>query len=243
MKQHQGKQSTERFGLGVDMDNDGVFNELTAGDITAVTIFQAALPAPRTRFRTHPAAVQAAKEGEAVFSAIGCGRCHVPELELESRTFSEPSPFNPPGNMIPDDVSKPFEFDLVKTSASSMVRPSGGGRIAVRAFTDLKRHNLNDSQLHHFDNEQVPQGTLAGFAPASDFTMTPPPRPTGQFLTRKLWDVGNSAPYGHRGDLTTLTEAIWFHGGDARQEREAFLALPERQQAELIEFLKCLVVE
>jgi len=112
----------------------------------------------------------------------------------------------------------------------------------VRAFTDLKRHELNDGDYSHFANEQVPQGKLNGFAPASSFTLPPPPRPTSQFLTRKLWDAGNSAPYGHRGDLTTLTEAIFQHGGEGRASREAFFALPPDDQSAIIEFLKTLQV-
>jgi hypothetical protein len=78
---------------------------------------------------------------------------------------------------------------------------------------------------------------INGFAPASDFTLAPYPRPTRQFLTRKLWDVGNSAPYGHRGDLTTITEAIYWHGGEARAARDAFFALPQLSQGSLVEFL------
>jgi CxxC motif-containing protein (DUF1111 family) len=112
----------------------------------------------------------------------------------------------------------------------------------VRAFTDLKRHDLNDAELHHFDNERVPQGQLNGFADAADFTIPPAARSTGAFLSRKLWDVGNSDPYGHRGDLTTLTEAIWFHGGEARAERDFYFALPQARQDEVIEFLKSMVV-
>ena len=46
MNQHHGMQAVERFGSGTDPDQDGVTNELLIGDITAVTIFQAALPAP-----------------------------------------------------------------------------------------------------------------------------------------------------------------------------------------------------
>jgi hypothetical protein len=41
--QHHGMQSTERFGVDTDPDGDGVKNELTRGDITAVSVFQAAL--------------------------------------------------------------------------------------------------------------------------------------------------------------------------------------------------------
>lgn len=64
--------------------------------------------------------------------------------------------------------------------------------------------------------------------------------PTSQFLTRKLWDVGNSAPYGHRGDLTTITEAIEVHGGEARSSRDAFMALSRSERNEVVEFLKSL---
>jgi hypothetical protein len=65
---------------------------------------------------------------------------------------------------------------------------------------------------------------------------------TRQFLTRKLWDVGNSAPYGHRGDLTTITAAILAHGGEGRAARDRFASLSRERQAELVEFLKSLQV-
>ena len=242
MNHHHGMQSVERFGLDTDPDNDGIANELSVGDMTAVTLFQAALPAPRPA-QTHNARVaRAIRNGETVFGEIGCGRCHRPELVLESHVFSEPNPFNPPGNLRPENTSQLFEFDLVRTSNSPFVRPLGHGRIVVRAFTDLKRHDLNDPELNHFQNEQVPQGKLNGFDDPADFTIPPGPRPTSEFLSRKLWDVGNSDPYGHRGDLTTLTEAIWFHGGEARGERDSFFTLPADQQGEVIEFLKSMVV-
>ncbi len=243
MNHHHGMQSTERFGQGVDHDGDGVLNELTVGDITAVTIFQAALRAPRPARRNNDRAMAAIRNGERIFKSIGCDGCHVSELVLESRYFSEPNPYNPPGNLRPEETHELFEFDLVATSASPFVKPAANGRVVVRAFTDLKRHNLNDAEFDHFDNEQVPQGSLAGFDDASQFTVAPAPRPTGEFLTRKLWDVGNSDPYGHRGDLTTLTEAIWFHGGEARGERDAFFALPQQRQDQVIEFLKSMVVQ
>lgn len=112
----------------------------------------------------------------------------------------------------------------------------------MRALTDLKRHDLSDDELDHFANEQVPQGSLVGFADPDEFTIPPAPRPTREFLTRKLWDAGNTDPYGHRGDLTTLTEAIHFHGGDARAERDAYFDSTAPDQAAVIEYLKTLVV-
>ena len=66
--------------------------------------------------------------------------------------------------------------------------------------------------------------------------------PIDQFFTRKLWDVGNTAPYGHRGDLTTITEAILHHAGEARPQRERFATLSVESQNEIVEFLKQLQV-
>ena len=55
--------------------------------------------------------------------------------------------------------------------------------------------------------------------------------------------VGSTAPYGHRGDLGTLAEAIAHHGGEAAAVRDAFDALPEADRAAIIEFLKSLRIE
>ncbi len=241
MNHHHGMQSVERFGAGNDADDDGVIDELTVGDMTAVTLFQAALPAPGPAHPQNAAVSKAIRHGELTFREINCSRCHRQELVLVNREFSEPNPFNPPGNLQEQDTMNTFEFDLVQSSHSPFVKWDGG-KVVVKAFTDLKRHNLNDAEFNHFDNEQVPQGLLTGFASPAQFTVAPKIRPTGDFLTRKLWDAGNSDPYGHRGDLSTLTEAIWFHGGEARGERDAFFALPDVRQAELIEFLKSMVV-
>ncbi len=49
-------------------------------------------------------------------------------------------------------------------------------------------------------------------------------------------------PYGHRGDLTTVTEAIYFHGGAARASRDAFFAASQDDQDAVVEFLKSLQV-
>jgi hypothetical protein len=247
MNHHHGIQSVERFGLDTDPDGDGVTNELTIGEITAVTIFKAALNTPGRCIP--PEYADDIEAGERIFAAIGCTTCHVPAMTLKSRFFNEPNPFNPGGNIDPPfgnlqlaDVAKPFSFDMTRQGPAPRLEPGPNGSAVVRAFTDLKRHNLNDEQLRHFANERVPQGRLNGFAPASDFTIPPPPRPLEEFLTRKLWDVGNTAPFGHRGDLTTLTEAIYYHGGAARASRDAFFSLAPVDQDRIIAFLKSMQV-
>lgn len=242
MNHHHGIQTVERFGEGTDPDMDGVVNELTVGDVTAVTIYQAALNVPGRVVARHPAVRRAARLGERIFDEVGCTSCHVPAFVLESRDFTEPNPFNPPGNLRPADVPRSFSFDMTFDGERPGLERLPHGKAIVRPFTDLKRHDLNDAELDHFANEQLPQGTLNGFAPASDFTIPPRPRPTREFLTRKLWDAGNSAPYGHRGDLTTMTEAIYFHGGEARASRDAFFALSRAQRDAVIEFLLTLQV-
>ncbi len=242
MNHHHGMQTVERFGAGVDADQDEVFDELSIGDVTAATIFQAALGTPGRRFPKSDRVRRAIHKGESLFDSIGCASCHVPSFVLADSRFTEPNPFNPPGNLRPKDVTRSFSFDMTYEGEGPRLERLSHGKALIRPFTDLKRHNLNDGDFQHFGNEQVAQGPITGFAPASDFTVPSRPRPTAEFLTRKLWDVGNSAPYGHRGDLTTITEAILFHGGDARSSRDAFDALEESEKDAVIEFLRSLQV-
>lgn len=237
MNHHHGIQSVERFGSG-DPDQDGVSGELSVGDVTANAIYQAALAVPGRVVPASAEARAAVARGQAVFASIGCTECHIPAMTVATKYFSEPNPYNPPGNLRPEDVPAPFVYDMTKEGEAPRVEPAPGGGIVVRAFTDLKRHDLNDAELRHFANEQVPQGKLNGFAPPGDFTVPPTPRPTGEFLTRKLWDVGNSDPYGHRGDLTTMTEAIYYHGGESRVQRDAFMALAPADRSAVIEYLR-----
>jgi HD-like signal output (HDOD) protein len=61
-----------------------------------------------------------------------------------------------------------------------------------------------------------------------------------QFLTARLWDVGNSAPYGHRGDLGTIFEAITSHGGEASTSEAQYEALSASDQSSVVAFLKTL---
>lgn len=225
MNHHHGMQSVERFGPG-DFDQDGVEDELTVGDITAATLWQAALGTPGQVIPSDGNVARAIIRGENTFEAVGCAGCHMPSLMLDSPEFSEPSPFNPAGNLQVIDVPEPYTFDMTVEGFKPRPERTHDGRVIVRAYTDLKRHNLCDDDYNHYCNEQVEQDGI----------------PTEMFLTRKLWDVGNTAPYGHRGDLTTITEAIWYHGGEARTSRDAFFNLPDSQQAEVIEFLKSLQI-
>lgn len=240
---HHGMQAEERFdlnpdkGFDADYDKDGFERELTVGDITATVLWQASLAVPGRLLPKDPRQRLAIARGEALFDAIGCTSCHVPELALDDAHFVEPNPFNPAGTCSDSDLCPAFELDLIKEGEAPHLEAAPQGGAIVRAYTDLKRHDLCDPEDHpdairFFCNEQLAQGRPdQDGRPGTEF-----------FITRKLWDVGNSAPYGHRGDLTTLTEAILAHGGEGRKSRDIFARLPVHHQRSIVKFLKTLQV-
>lgn len=229
LNQHHGIQSDERFGwarTGVhDFDGDGIDNEFSIGQVSALVAFQAALPAPRRMEYGNANDDAMAAFGEQKFRTIGCGICHVPALPLRSLWFFEPSPYNRPGTAVPNDVGGQIAIPIRAENKTGIYRGEDGN-IYVAAFTDLKRHVICDADDMHFCNEERPQ----------DFV------PTNQFLSAKLWDAGTSAPYGHRGDLTTLSEAILHHSGEAKSVINEFLSLSNEEKTAIILFLRSLKV-
>jgi hypothetical protein len=237
MNHHHGMQAEERFDLiperGVDFDQDGIATELTLGDITASTIWQASLGVPGQVLPADPAERAVVERGEELFDTVGCTSCHIPELQLESNLFTEPNPYNPAGTFTSD--TPVFSFDLTSQGEGPFLESNGAGGAIVRAYTDLKRHNLCDAPDHpepirYYCNEQLAQNR-----PEQDGNPG-----TEYFLTRRLWDVGNSSPYGHTGQLSTITEAILAHGGEGRVSRDAFAGLPFDDQVAVVQFLKSL---
>lgn len=242
MNHHHGMQAEERFdlnpakGFDPDYDADGYQRELTIGDQTAVSLYQAQLSTPGQVFKDGNEK-KVAEAGEQVFNDVGCNSCHVSEMVLSSRDFVEPDPRNPPGTCSSAAEGCP-DYSFNMTNAGDMPRLKKGpkGTAIVRAYTDLKRHNLCDDEgpgaIRWFCNEELSQGRAdQDGKPGAEF-----------FLTRKLWDVGNTAPYGHRGDVSTITEAILLHGGEGRTSRDAFEESSGDDQKALVTFLKTLQI-
>ena len=228
--QHQGMQSTERFGIGMDPDGDGVTDELTRADITACTLFQATLPAPRRAWPRDPAAQRAAHEGEELFRQIGCAGCHIPALPLDKRgwIYTEPNPYNPVGNLRSGDASA-LSVGLADDELPQPRLKPANGTVMVPLYTDFKVHDIcagpNDPNGEVLDANQ-PVGSVAFFAG------------NAKFLTRRLWAVGSKPNYFHHGQFTTIREAILAHAGEALASREAFSALSAYGQGAVVEFLK-----
>jgi hypothetical protein len=140
---HLGFQSTERFGTGTDPDGDGFQDELTRADVTAASLFQAALAVPGRVIPNDPVIERAVSTGERRFSEIGCAACHRASLPLDDRgwIFSEPNPFNPTGNLRPGDAP-PVSVDLTSSTLPGPRLKPRGGVVHVPAFTDLKLHDI-----------------------------------------------------------------------------------------------------
>jgi len=231
--QHHGIQSTERFGLDTDPDGDGVTNEMTRDQVTAVTLFQAAMQVPGRVIPRHPAIEQAVLRGEAAFERIGCATCHVPRMPLDRQgwIFVEPNPFNPPGNLRTGETSE-VKLDLSSDALPApRLKPDASGTVWVEAYTDFKLHDICDTGEKEPLDQNAAQWNAARLKDGNC-----------RFLTKRLWGAANEPPFFHHGLFTTLRRSVLAHAGEARESRRAFEALPTRDQDSLIEFLKTLQV-
>lgn len=227
---HMGMQAEERYGIRWtgerDFDGDGYPDELTPGDVTAMVVFQATLPAP-TRLEPEDASWRAAAaEGEALFDTFACSACHRTSLPLSSAVFLDPSLFDLAGTLRPDDVAAPVSVDLELLAWMEGLERDENGDILVPLFGDLKRHRIADGEVDTLGNELLSQRFVE----------------PDVFITAELWGVGSTAPYGHRNDLTTLDEVIRAHGGEARAARDLYVAAEDDERSAIIAFLRTLVI-
>jgi len=231
---HHGIQSEERFGVGVDADGDGVVNELTRADVTAVTLYQATLPVPGLVISRDPDVRKAVFAGRRRFRDVGCVACHVPQLPLRAGgwIFSEPNPYNPVGNAQPGEVAPLFVDLTSRALPPPRLRPVNGV-VYVPAYTDLRLHDItrgpDDPDREPLDMNEA-AGSPAFFAGNS------------RFITRKLWGIANQHSFGHHGQYSTLREAVLAHAGEADDSRRRFESLSDSDQAAVIEFLKSLQI-
>ena len=245
MNHHHGMQAEERFGLHTDPDGDGVPNELTVADITAISLFQATMAVPGRVIADDPAVEHAILNGEQLFTQVGCSSCHTNALPLDRQgwLYSEPSPYNPSGNLQVGPSNYPFTAPLLtvdltgKDLPQPRLHPNERGVILVPAYTDLKLHDISATSEPATDSECEPldQNQTAG---SPEFFAG-----NCKFITRKLWGFYNQGgAFMHHGKFTTAREAIEAHNGEALAQRKAFDGLSPQQQNELIEFLKSLQV-
>jgi CxxC motif-containing protein (DUF1111 family) len=155
-------------------------------------------PPPRRNFDNADAIA-----GMAIFAAIGCNRCHIP--------------------------------NLVTSTAAEMPELRG---INIQPFTDLLLHDMGDGLA---DDAPVEEGSATGH----------------EWRTAPLWGNGtgtavlypaidafdpNGHPppggvYLHDGRARSITEAVLWHGGEAKPMHDAFVQLSATARAQLLAYV------
>jgi len=255
-----GMQGVELVGAGVDGDGDGVADELSVGDVTALALYQASQPRPVTKLELASLGLMALTDAEKasinrgtrVFSDMQCDTCHKPQMKISNPIFSEPSqmpeyrdakfPSGADPVSLGIDPAHPITFDLTKDTPENVLTKAscdtckvlGDRTVHLGAF---KKDSLGRAVINLYgDLKRHDMGP--GLAEAVDEVGTG----ASVFLTRTLWGVGSTAPYLHDGRASTLTEAIIEHGGEATAARDAFTTAPSKDQADLIAFLNNLIL-
>jgi len=192
-------------------------------------LWQATLAPPTIKADLPTLWTRAAASGEKGFNSLGCNACHMPTLPLDSLKFADPGPMDLAGTLRTGDLSADQNaiYDLALMDWAEQLEKDEQGRYLVPLFGDLKRHVIADSQVDRLGNELLSQRFVD----------------RNVFMTAELWGIGSTQPYGHRGDITTLSEIIEAHGGEARASRDKWLQAESGLKSDVIAFLKTMVIE
>jgi cytochrome c peroxidase len=163
--------------------------------------------------------------GRSVFNQAGCSSCHIADMTInhDRRVADLETAYDTVNGVFNSLFATATTLDYIKDDGSGqppLKLPLGNSFVVKDLFTDFKRHDLGTNFY-----ERNWDGTLQT-----------------QFLTRPLWGVGSSGPYGHDGRSMTLNDVILRHGGEALTARNAFAALKANDQNSLIAFLNSLVL-
>ena len=249
-----------------DADEDGVARELTVGDVTAMTVYNASQETPHgvahlvelgMVARPDATALARVEQGRALFERIGCASCHRPEMRLANTVFEEPTKRGN-GHYLDGflaskdkdyDPARPVRVDMLTDAQPPRVEAHPGGGATVRLYGDLKRHRMGRQLADPAGPQVVFDSTLAPLQVDGKVRVVAP----DEFLTAELWGVGSTSPYLHDDRAGTLREAILLHGEDtppppgdpfrseAQEARDAFAKLAGDEQKAVASFLKSLV--
>lgn len=207
---HMGMEPVEIVGKDVDNDGDGIVNEITIAELSALSIFNTTTPKPRQE--------PYQGIGKKVFEDIGCSECHVPVMKTKGHILPYQQPEQPQQPF--SDKNKYYEVDLVNSPANFEVDPENSEGMLVKLFSDLKRHDMGPRLQESLTSASAEENR--------------------SFITARLWGVADTAPYLHDGRATTLTEAIEWHDGEGKSARNNFIALNKNKKEALIAYLRSL---
>ena len=139
MQFHFGMQPVEVVGQGVDGDRDGVVNEITVGELSALQIFATTAPRP-FQLELSPAG----ERGSASFVDLGCENCH--RSSLDTRGTSLPLRFPAQADQPRLNIYRQIKL----TRGAPGFAPNGSGGVTVPLFADLKRHDMGEGLAEDF---------------------------------------------------------------------------------------------
>ncbi len=162
--------------------------------------------------------------GRFVFNKIGCASCHIANLTVnhDRRVADAETVYDPTSGVFNSLFATATPLYITEDDGSGQLLklPAGNPFLVKDIFTDFKRHDLGPKLY-----ERNWDGTLQR-----------------TFVTRPLWGVGSTAPYGHDGRSMTLNDVILRHGGEAQTSRDAYAELRSIDHFALQEFLNSLIL-
>jgi hypothetical protein len=166
-----------------------------------------------------------ADHGRRVFQRAGCSSCHIADLTInhDRRVADLETVYDPVHGIFNSmfATATPLYREVDDgTGLPHLKVPLGNSFVVKDIFTDFKRHDLGPNFY-----ERNWDGTLQT-----------------QFLTRPLWGVGSTGPYGHDGRSITLNDVILRHGGEAQASRDRYAELESSDKIALQTFLNSLVL-
>jgi Di-haem oxidoreductase, putative peroxidase len=173
----------------------------------------------------HDKQTEVTERGKVVFERIGCASCHVANLTInrDRRVADLDTVYDPVrGNFNTLFSTATPLVNVVNdgTANPPLVQPAYNSFQVTDIYTDFKRHDLGVN-FYERNYDGTTQTT---------------------FLTRPLWGVGSTGPYGHDGRSISLDAVILRHGGEAQKSRDTYAALPSGRSAALLTFLNSLVL-
>ena len=215
---------TEDAAALLDLDGDGVVNEMTVGEVTAEAAFLLTLPVPDEANDDVKAqmgiSTRSVQRGRQLFrksianGGIGCATCHTPFIkfnpELQQLTL------NNPATHVPLTLDLPYQTATladVQEGYADFISQRG-----LRLYGDFNRHEMGA-------NMSVVGGNSIS-------------------KTAELWSVGSDAPLFRNGSMGfNLKGAILAHGGEGLNAKNAFAALTASQQQDIVNFLRVQLVQ
>ena len=266
-----GMSPVETAGDNVDNDFDGIANEITVADTTAMAIYLAGQPRPTSmteldtlrdqmvaQFGAAGAAeadelglpdlsaaeVAQINRGEQTFNVIGCGDCHRASLTVNNVVFNEPS-LNP--------NYRESVFPAGQNAAARGLDPNNPISFDITQDQPDNIIEVNGNFVKHLgafetDNNGGAVVRLYGdlklhdMGPALTESVDEAGTGASVWITKELWGLRNTAPYLHDGRATTVEEAILEHGGEANNSRNNFSSLNDDDQNDVLAFLNNLVL-